>query len=105
MSSRTPGVGSIRARTRSNAETGTPSSAATRGAQARREIDLAAHRRLRSGLHFGAPSGFVGKQLDHLIADEGGIGIEDDEETGGSHPSSLAITGTVGVLRDALSVR
>ena len=47
--------------------------------QAGREIDLAAHRGGRHFGHLGFASGVRGQQLDHLIADESGIHIHDDQ--------------------------
>lgn len=54
-------------------------------AQTRREVDLAAHGRLCGALNLITSTGFVSEQLDHLIADEGGISIQDDEETRRGH--------------------
>ncbi|MNI83529.1 hypothetical protein D3C73_1403440 [compost metagenome] len=62
------------------------------GTKARGEVDFAAHGRLRGRLHLRAAPGLVGEQLDHLVADQGGVGIEDDEEARSGHPSSLSIT-------------
>ncbi len=60
------------------------------GAEGSGEIHLAAHRCLGRRGDFGTAPGFVGEQLDHLVPDEGRIGVEHDEERGGvRHPHTL----------------
>ncbi len=49
--------------------------------QALREVELAGHRPLRDGGDLVPASGVLGQQLDHLVGDEGGVDVEDDEPT------------------------
>ena len=94
ISSRTPGVGSMRASTCANADTGTPASARTRERRLVGEIDLAAHRGLGGRGDFGSTPGLVGDELDDLVADQRGVGIEDHEEAGGCRGHDVHRTGT-----------
>ena len=49
------------------------------------EIDLSAHGGLGGLFDLRASARLIGEKLDHLVADQGGIGIEDDKEPGSSH--------------------
>ena len=87
----------MRASTRAKALVGTPVRAFTRERRLAAKSTSPRIAASVAAVDLGAAAGLVGEQLDHLVADERRVGIEDEQEAGGwrGHPSTLAPRSTL----------